>query len=85
MSGSVLVAIEGLPPWFEHEDLEALCCPFGTVLSTKVVRDTATYRSLQLGFVKMGTTDAAQRVLNDLHTKEVSGHVLRVTIVHDTA
>jgi RNA recognition motif. (a.k.a. RRM, RBD, or RNP domain) len=81
MADSVLIAIEGLPTWFGAEDLEDLCTRFGAVLSTKVVRDMTTNRSLGLGFVRIATIEAAQRLLNGLHEKAVSEHILTITII----
>ena len=81
MAGSVLVAVEGLPPWFRSEELKAICKTFGTVVSAKVIRDTATNRSLQLGLVEMETTEDAQRVRAELHGKQWGGHTLDVTVI----
>lgn len=59
-------------------DLEELFSEFGTVKSAQVVQDRETGRSKGFGFVEMADAAAADRAIDSLHEKEVSGRPLIV-------
>jgi cold-inducible RNA-binding protein len=62
-----------------EEDLRALFAEFGDVSSAKLIIDRETNRSKGFGFVEMSSNDAANKAIDELNGREVSGRALRVT------
>jgi RNA recognition motif-containing protein len=56
-----------------EQDLEELFKEFGTVTSTKIIRDMFTGESKGFAFVEMNDSVAAQKAIEALNTKEVKG------------
>ena len=61
-----------------EEDLRALFAEFGDVSSAKLIIDRETNRSKGFGFVEMSSDDAANKAIDELNGREVSGRALRV-------
>ena len=61
-----------------EEDLRALFAEFGDVSSAKLIIDRETNRSKGFGFVEMSSNDAANKAIDELNGREVSGRALRV-------
>ena len=61
-----------------EEDLRALFAEFGDVSSAKLIIDRDTTRSKGFGFVEMSSNDAANKAIDELNGREVSGRALRV-------
>ena len=61
-----------------EEDLRALFAEFGDVSSAKLIIDRETNRSQGFGFVEMSSNDAANKAVDELNGREVSGRALRV-------
>ena len=60
-----------------EEDLRALFAEFGDVSSAKLIIDRETNRSKGFGFVEMSSDDAANKAIDELNGREVSGRALR--------
>lgn len=74
------IFIDGLPLSFTSADLQALVQPFGTVVSANVVRDSLGM-SLQFGYVKMETAEAANNVCTNLHGTVLDSEGLTVLLI----
>ena len=61
-----------------EDDLRALFAEFGDVSSAKLIIDRETNRSKGFGFVEMSSNDAANKAIDELNGREVSGRALRV-------
>ena len=61
-----------------EEDLRALFAEFGDVSSAKLIIDRETNQSKGFGFVEMSSNDAANKAIDELNGREVSGRALRV-------
>lgn len=62
----------------EH-DLERLFTEFGTVVSTKIIRDTINNISKGFGFIEMPVETEALKAIVSLHTAMFHGRHLTVT------
>lgn len=75
---SVKLFVGNLPHHVTSEDLEDLFSPVGEVFSSTVITDRATGRSRGFGFVEMGSPQAAQAAIEQLHDREFEGRNLVV-------
>lgn len=73
------IYIKNLHPNLEEEQLRVLFEPFGTVISTTIVRDKETRLSKGYGFVKMHNAIEAQRAIDDMNGRTLGGKDLIVT------
>lgn len=73
------IYIKNLHPNLEEEQLRVLFEPFGTVVSTTIVRDKETRLSKGYGFVKMHSAIEAQRAIDDMNGRTLGGKNLIVT------
>ncbi len=73
------IYIRNLHPNLEEEQLRVLFEPFGTVVSTTIVRDKETRLSKGFGFVKMHNAIEAQRAIDDMNGRTLGGKNLIVT------
>ncbi len=60
------------------EDLLNLFTPYGSVLSSKILKDKMTGRSKGFGFVEMSDDESARSAIAGLHETEVMGRKLIV-------
>ena len=63
-----------------ENDLQDAFAPHGTVLEANLVNDRATGRPRGFGFVTMSSPEEAQKAIEALNGKELSGRVLSVNI-----
>ncbi|MEE3288377.1 MAG: RNA-binding protein [Pseudomonadota bacterium] len=61
-----------------EDDLRALFAEFGDVTSAKLIMDRYTGQSKGFGFVEMSDDDAAQKAIDELNGRDVSGRSLTV-------
>ncbi len=73
------IYIKNLHPNLGEEELRVLFEPFGTIISTSVVRDKDSGESKGFGFVKMHNAIDAQRAIDDMDGRELGGKVLGVS------
>ncbi|MBN2559453.1 MAG: RNA-binding protein [Phycisphaerae bacterium] len=59
-------------------ELEAAFAPYGTVRSTRIIRDRQTSKSWGYGFVEMGDSEAASAAIAGLDGTELGGRSLKV-------
>jgi RNA recognition motif-containing protein len=64
----------------DNADLESLFSPYGEVAGAQVIKDRETGRSRGFGFVEMGSSEAAQKAINELNGKDVNGRQLTVNL-----
>ncbi len=62
-----------------EDDLRALFAEFGDVTSAKLIMDRYTGQSKGFGFVEMSDDGAAQKAIDELNGRDVSGRSLTVT------
>jgi RNA recognition motif-containing protein len=67
------VYVSGLTPTMTHRQLEQLFAPYGTVESTDVIR---VHPSESLGYVDMGSYEAARQAVRALHGITLEGREL---------
>lgn len=77
---TALLIVDHLPRHFFDEELAALVRPFGTVLSTHVMRDGAGDH-LDFGYVELDTLENARCAMCALNGHEVHGHAITVALV----
>ena len=63
----------------KSQELEEVFRQVGEVASVKVVTDRETGRSKGFAFVEMTSDEGAQRAIEELNGKDVSGRALKVT------
>ena len=61
-----------------EDDLRALFAEFGDVTSAKLIMDRYTGQSKGFGFVEMSDDGAAQKAVDELNGRDVSGRSLTV-------
>mgnify|MGYP000845694978 FL=1 len=61
-----------------EDDLRALFAEFGDVTSAKLIMDRYTGQSKGFGFVEMSDDGAAQKAIDELNGRDVSGRSLTV-------
>ncbi|MGC9512218.1 MAG: RNA recognition motif domain-containing protein [Fidelibacterota bacterium] len=66
-------------PWStSEEELKALFEGYGSVESARIITDRESGRSKGFGFVEMSDDSEAQKAMEELNGKELSGRALRV-------
>jgi len=70
--------VGSLPYSVSEEELKDLFSPFGEIESVRIIIDKATGQSKGFAFVEMVNEDDAQRAIEALHGKQVSGRTLIV-------
>jgi len=63
-----------------ENDLQDAFAPHGTVIEANLMLDRATGRSRGFAFITMGSDEEAQKAINALNGKELSGRALTVNI-----
>jgi RNA recognition motif-containing protein len=63
-----------------ENDLQDAFAAFGTVTETNLMMDRTTGRSRGFGFVTLSTPEEAQKAIDGLNGKELSGRALTVNI-----
>ena len=66
-----------------ESDLTQAFGEHGNVLSAKIITDRDTGRSKGFGFVEMETADEAQKAIEGLDGKDVSGRNIRVNVAKE--
>ena len=70
--------VGSLPYSVTEEELKDLFSPFGDIESVRIIMDKATGQSKGFAFVEMANAEDAQRAIEALHGKQVSGRTLIV-------
>ena len=65
------------------DGLKELFEKYGAVNSAKVILDRETGRSRGFGFVEMASDDEAQKAIDGLNNKDISGRAMSVSIARD--
>ena len=66
-----------------EEALRDLFTPFGNVTSAKVINDRESGRSRGFGFVEMDVVAEGQAAMKALHTREIEGRALSVSVAKE--
>uniref|UniRef100_A0A2P2KCD2 RRM domain-containing protein n=3 Tax=Rhizophora mucronata TaxID=61149 RepID=A0A2P2KCD2_RHIMU len=74
------VFIGGLPKDATEDDLRDLCEPIGDIFEIRLVKDKDTGESKGFAFVQFKSKEAAQKAIEDLHSKEFKGKTLRCSM-----
>ena len=61
-----------------EEELHTAFAECGEVKSLKIIKDKETGQSRGFGFVEMGSREAGEKAMQDLHEKEIHGRALVV-------
>ena len=69
----------------DEEALRTLFSQYGNVNSAKIISDRETGRSRGFGFVEMDVVAEAQTAMKGLHTREIEGRALSVTVAKEKA
>jgi len=69
--------VDGIPSFFTDQQLKELFSRYGTVLSTKVIRDPRA-QSLKFGYVEMATLHEANTAIQQLNRSWLYGQALVV-------
>ena len=64
----------------DEDILKAFFEGAGSVESVKVIKDFQTGRSRGFGFVKMGTSEEAQKAISSLNGQDLEGRAVRVNL-----
>ena len=70
--------VGGLAYAITSDELKEMFSEVGTVESAQVIMDRETNRSKGFGFVEMTSDDEAQKAINELNGKDVSGRTIVV-------
>lgn len=70
--------VGSLPYHVTEDELKNLFSSFGEIVSVHIVTDKMTGRSKGFGFVEMGSSESAQKALEELNGKEFEGRTLIV-------
>jgi cold-inducible RNA-binding protein len=70
--------VGSLPYSVSEEELRDLFSPYGDIESVRIIIDKATGQSKGFAFVEMVNEDDAQRAIEALHGKQLSGRTLIV-------
>jgi len=76
---SKLLHVHRLPSSTTDSELQRLFEGFGHVVNCDVVTDGTTRYSKAIGFVEMGSEAEAQRAIDELNGKELSGRMIQVS------
>ena len=75
---SMKLYVGGLAYSVTDKDLEDLFAVFGTVTSAAVIKDRESGQSKGFGFVELSDDASAQKAIDEMNGKEVSGRSLTV-------
>ncbi|HKY63786.1 MAG TPA: RNA-binding protein [bacterium] len=70
--------VGSLPYSVDDAQLNELAAAYGSVLSSKVIKDKFSGQSKGFGFVEMENDDEADAAINGLNGKDVGGRTLKV-------
>lgn len=70
--------VGGLAYSVTEQELEAAFAAFGKVISAAVIKDRDSGQSKGFGFVEMENDEEAQKAINEMNGKELSGRSLTV-------
>lgn len=70
--------VGGLAYAITSDELKEMFSEVGTVESAQVIMDRETNRSKGFGFVEMTNDDEAQKAINELNGKDISGRTIVV-------
>ena len=70
---SARLYVGNIPYSMSGEDLEQLFAPHGSVKSSVVISDRESGRSRGFGFVEMGSSEEAEKALEQLNGTDVGG------------
>ena len=73
------IYVGNLPFSMSDEELGEIFNPFGTVSSSRVIRDKFTGRSRGFGFVEMENGEEADKAVSELNGKSIEGRMLKVS------
>ncbi|XP_039012054.1 heterogeneous nuclear ribonucleoprotein Q-like [Hibiscus syriacus] len=71
------VFIGGLPKDTSEEDLRELCEPIGEIFEIRLIKDKESGESKGYSFVAFKTKEAAEKAVEELHSKEFRGKAIR--------
>jgi len=74
------IFIGGLAYSLTDQDVEKLFNEFGAITSVRIIKDRDSGQSKGFGFVEMSDDNEAQKAINALNGKEVSGRSIVVNI-----
>jgi len=74
----VNIYVGNLPYSIRDEELSNLFSEFGSVKSANVIMDRASGKSKGFGFVEMDDNEEAEKAIQSLNGKDISGRELRV-------
>ncbi|KAL5792155.1 hypothetical protein ACOSP7_000749 [Xanthoceras sorbifolium] len=74
------VFIGGLPKDALEEDLRDLCEPIGEVFEVRLMKDKDSGESKGFAFVAFRSKELAQKAIEELHSKEFKGKILRCSL-----
>ena len=72
------IYVGNLPYGIRDEELSNLFSEFGSVKSANVIMDRASGKSKGFGFVEMDDNEDAEKAIQSLNGKDISGRELRV-------
>ncbi|OHD08489.1 MAG: RNA-binding protein [Spirochaetes bacterium GWD1_27_9] len=78
MSCSIYVG--NLPYSANSDSLNEIFSTYGSVVSSRVITDTATGRSKGFGFVEMSSEEEASAAIKELDNAEVNGRNIKVNL-----
>ena len=70
--------VVGLPRSIDNDGLRELLEEYGSVLSSKVVRDHNSGESRGFGFVRMSNQEEGQKAINELTGVSIDGNSLTI-------
>jgi RNA recognition motif-containing protein len=71
--------VGNIPYSMSDEELGEIFNPYGSVSSSRVIRDRFTGRSRGFGFVEMENDEEAGKAMTELNGKSFDGRLLRVS------
>ncbi|UCF04481.1 MAG: RNA-binding protein [bacterium] len=71
--------VGNIPFSMSDEQLGEIFNPYGTVSSSRVIRDRFTGRSRGFGFVEMDDPEEAEKAVGELNGKTVEGRIIKVS------
>lgn len=72
--------VGNLPRSVDDEELKAVFEPYGSVVSSQVIKDKQTGGSRGFGFVEMESEDEAQTALKEMEKQSLQGRPLTINI-----
>lgn len=71
--------VGNIPFSMSDEELGEIFNPFGSVSSSRVIRDKYTGRSRGFGFVEMENDDEADKAVGEMNGKAIEGRMIKVS------